>query len=104
MLEKAFLGAIVAGTGQARQIDEQWDFLEGVRDCARRKIEVEIHLTLGSFGIVSELDQKSSKAGNLRLGGEAYFTDEDRHSVSSSLLKVGRPAERNRHVEEERKR
>lgn len=67
VLKESFLGAIVTGTCQAGEIDEQWDSVERVENRLWWHVEVEPHLAIGGGGIVGAFEQLAAEAGDGRF-------------------------------------
>lgn len=76
VLEEALLGAVVAGAGQAGEVEEEGDLRRGGAGGGRGEVEVEGHVAGGGFGGVGELEQFAAEAGDGGFGG-------DRHGLRS---------------------
>ena len=72
MLEKPLLGAVVAGAGQAGEVDEEGGFVEGVRGRLRGQVEVEGHFAVGGGGMVGELEQFAAEGCDCRFGLDGH--------------------------------
>lgn len=73
VLEEALLGAVVAGTGEAREIDEHGDLGSGALKCLRREIQVELHLAVGRRSLVSKLQELASEGRDGSGGFDRHF-------------------------------
>ncbi len=67
VLEKPLLGAVVTGTCQASEINEQWNLVERVEDRLWWHVEVEAHLATGGGGIVGAFEELAAETGNGRF-------------------------------------
>ena len=75
MLEETFLGAIVSSTRQARQPDQQRNFVESIDCCLGGQEEVEAHLAARRFSIVSKLQKLASEASDRCLCCDGHHGD-----------------------------
>lgn len=55
-LEESLLGAIVASTGQAGEVEQHGHFLRIVGDGLWREVQVQCHFASGRRGIVGEFE------------------------------------------------
>ena len=64
MLKEALLCAIISGTSEASEIDQQGHFVQWVYGCLGGEVEVEGHLAISSGGIVSEFEEFAPEGGD----------------------------------------
>lgn len=71
MLEEALLRAIIRGTRQARQVNQERDFLR--RLGLRGEEEVEVHFAFCGGRSVAEFEQFSAEGGDCCFGCDGHF-------------------------------
>ena len=72
VLEEALLSAIVARACQSGEVYQDGNFVQRVRCCLRRKVQVECHLAICCQGIVRQCQQLAAKAGDGRVGSDRH--------------------------------
>lgn len=71
MLEEALLRAIVGRAGQARQVNQERDFLRRLGLWGEE--EVEVHFAFGGGSGMAELEEFAPKGGDCCLGCDGHF-------------------------------
>ena len=56
MLEETLLRPIIASACQPGQVNQEGDFVEGIRSRLRGEVEIEGHFAIGGGGIVGEFE------------------------------------------------
>lgn len=61
MLEEPLLRTVVARTRETGEIDQEWDFVQGVESGLGWEEEIECHFAFGGGGIVGQLEELAAE-------------------------------------------
>ena len=67
VLEETLLRPVIASACQPGQVDQEGNFVEGIRSRLRGKVEIEGHFAIGGGGIVGEFEELATEGCDCRF-------------------------------------